>query len=73
MPSNKTLFVATLTNIFSDLSTSKTAAQKAQEIADAIEDYVKSFSIKTGTLQSQGTGNLGMPVTSQNTTGGVLE
>ena len=44
MPLNKAALEASLTNIFSDLS-NKTPAQKAAEIATAIDTYVKTGSV----------------------------
>ena len=42
-------------------------------IGEAIDKYSKTLSIKSGTLSSTGTGNLGIAVSSQNTNGGVIE
>lgn len=42
-------------------------------IGEAIDKYSKTLTVKTGTLSSTGTGNLGIPVSSQNTNGGVIE
>jgi len=46
MALDKATLVTTLTAIFSDL-TGKTPAQKAQEIADAIDIYVKTATVST--------------------------
>lgn len=40
--------------------------------ADAIEAYYKSGSIQIGSLASTGTGNMGLPVNSTNTTEGTF-
>lgn len=70
---NKTKLVADLTVFFSDLDPAATAATKALKLAAIIDGYVKTGSIKTGTLSSSGTGNLGAPVSSNNITGGEIE
>lgn len=46
--------------------------QMAIKYADAIEAYYKSGSIQIGSLASTGTGNMGLPVNSTNTTGGTF-
>lgn len=70
---NKTKLIADLTVFFSDLDPAATAITKAVKLAAIIDDYVKTGSIKTGTLSSSGTGNLGAPVNSVNETGGQIE
>ena len=45
----------------------------AVKYADAIKAFFESGSIKIGTLSSTGTGNLGIPVSSTNTSGGTFE
>ena len=70
---NKAKLITDLTVFFSDLDPTATAATKAVKLAQIIDDYVKTGSIKTGTLQSTGTGNLGAPVSSNNITGGQIE
>ncbi len=70
---NKTKLIADLTVYFSDLDPAATAITKAVKLAAIIDDYVKTGSIKTGTLSSSGTGNLGAPVSSVNETGGQIE
>lgn len=42
-------------------------------IGIAIDKYSKTLTVKPGTLSSTGTGNMGAPVSSQNTTGGELQ
>jgi hypothetical protein len=42
-------------------------------IGEAIDKYSKTLTVKSGTLSSTGTGNMGLPVNSQNTNGGVIE
>jgi len=42
-------------------------------IGEAIDKYAKTLTVKSGTLSSTGTGNMGLPVKSQNTNGGVIE
>ena len=42
-------------------------------IANAIDKYSKTLTVKSGTLSSTGTRNMGLPVNSQNTNGGVIE
>lgn len=49
MALNKTALISSLTAVLSDKDTSLTPAQKAQQIADAIEAFVKS-----GTVTSSG-------------------
>lgn len=70
---NKPKLIADLTLFFSDLDPAATAITKAVKLAGIIDDYVKTGSIKAGTLSSTGTGNLGLPVSSQNTSGGQIE
>lgn len=70
---NKTKLVADLTAYFSDLDPAATAITKAVKLAAILDDYVKTGSIKAGTLQSNGQGNLGAPVSSVNETGGQIE
>lgn len=72
MALNTAGLTADLTAYFSDL-TGKTAAVKAAELALIIETYVKTATIKTGTLASTGTGNMGLPVNSTNTNTGTIE
>lgn len=73
MALNKTALKAELVAIFSNLDPTKTPAQVAELMADAIDRFVKTGSIKTGTLSSTGTGNMGLPVDSTNNTGGEIE
>ena len=73
MALNKSKLIADLTVFFSDLDPSATAATKAVKLAGIIDDYVKTGNIKVGTLQSSGTGNMGLPVSSQNISGGEIE
>lgn len=73
MALNKTKLISDLTLFFSDLDPAATAAIKAAKLATILDDYVKTGSIKTGTLLSTGTGNLGLPVSSNNTSGGQIE
>jgi hypothetical protein len=42
-------------------------------IGEAIDKYAKTLTVKSGTLSSTGTGNMGLAVNSQNTNGGVIE
>ena len=69
---------ANLNGLISDLKAAFTAGSNdstimATLIGQAIDKYSKTLTVKTGTLTSQGTGNLGLPVTSVNQTGGVIE
>jgi leucyl aminopeptidase (aminopeptidase T) len=57
MALDKATLTATLTSIFSDVS-AKTPAQKAAEIADAIDLYVK-----TGTVVGVTAGGATLPIT----------
>ncbi|WP_135646400.1 hypothetical protein [Leptospira langatensis] len=60
MPLDKPTLVTTLTNIFSNLNNT-TANQKAQDIANAIDTYVKTATVNipvTGATGSPSTGNL---------------
>lgn len=66
-------FLAAMTAYFADLDPASTAATKAAKFCPIIKDYIKSASIKAGTLSSSGTGNLGAPVNSVNETGGQIE
>jgi len=65
--------ISELTSFFSDVDPVSTPATKAIKLATIIETYVKTGSIATGTLSSTGTGNLGAPVVSLNTTTGMIE
>lgn len=47
MPLNKPGLVAGLTSLFKDVDPKTTADQKAQQMADAIEAYVKSGTVQT--------------------------
>jgi dTDP-glucose pyrophosphorylase len=66
MPLVKATLTASLQAVFEDLDTSKTAAQKAASIADAIDAYIKTATVTvtvatTGTAVAQtgtGTGTL---------------
>lgn len=73
MALNKTKLISDLTSYFNNVSNTATTSTKAQQLADIIESYVKSGGIKAGTLTSTGTGNMGLPVTSNNTTTGTIE
>lgn len=73
MALNKTKLISDLTQYFTDLDPTATPASKANTLAGIIDDYVKTGSVKLGTLSSEGIGNLGAPVSSQNTTGGEIE
>lgn len=70
---NKTKLIADLTTYFSDVSPGSTPASKAIGLANILDDYVKTGKITVGTLASTGTGNLGAPVSSVNTSGGSIE
>jgi hypothetical protein len=70
---NDASFLAAMTAFFADLDPASTAATKAAKFCPIIKDYIKSASIKAGTLQSNGQGNLGAPVSSVNETGGRIE
>lgn len=70
---NKAQLIIQLTLIYSDLSPTKTPLSVATETANAIDAYTKTGKITIGTLSSTGTGNLGSPVNSVNTTGGTFE
>lgn len=73
MPNDKTTAFNTIKAIRSNLNESYTAEQRLSDELDAIETWIKTFSIQVGTLSSNGTGNTGAPVTSINTNGGTLE
>lgn len=73
MALNKSKLITDLTLFFSDLDPTATAITKASKLAEIIDSYVKTGSIKMGTLSSNGTGNLGAPVSSINSTGGEIE
>lgn len=47
MPLSKPGLIAALTNIFKDVEPDTTPDQKAQQMADAIEAYVKSGTVQT--------------------------
>jgi len=47
MALNKAALTAALISIFEDLDTTKTAADKAGEIADAIDTFVKTATVTT--------------------------
>lgn len=66
-------FLTAMTAFFADLDPASTAATKAAKFCPIIKDYIKSASIKAGTLSSTGTGNLGAPVSSNNINGGEIE
>jgi hypothetical protein len=70
---NKSQLTIKLALIYADLSPTKTALTTAIATANAIDEFTKTGSIKTGTLSSSGTGNLGAPVSSNNTSGGEIE
>jgi len=53
---NKAGLTQALTSIFTDLS-NKTAAQKAAEMADAMEQYVKSAQVTVTTTCGMGPGS----------------
>lgn len=57
MPLDKATLTTTLTSIFSDVS-AKTPAEKAAEVADAIDLYVK-----TGSIVGVTTGGATLPIT----------
>jgi len=63
MPLNKTALAAALTTIFEDLDTSATATQKASDIADAIDDYVKTGLVTVSTTGATLIGTPGGPLT----------
>lgn len=69
---NKSQLIITLTLIYSDLNPLKTPGSVGTETGNAIDTYSKTGTIQIGSLSSSGTGNLGLPVVSTNTTGGVL-
>lgn len=73
MALDETTLISDLTAFFSDLSPTATAATKAVSLASIIKKFVKTGSIKTGTLSSTGTGNMGLPVDSTNNSGGQIE
>lgn len=73
MALNKGKLILELTAFFSDLDPAATPATKAAKLGSIIDSFVKTGSIKTGTLSSQGTGNLGAPVSSNNVSGGEIE
>lgn len=68
----KSQLIIKLTLIYIDLSPTKTPLSVATDTANAIDEFVKSGSIKVGSLSSTGTGNMGIPVSSNNTTGGEI-
>lgn len=70
---NKGQLITLLTLIYSDLSPIKTPSSVATLTGNAIDSFAKTGTITIGTLSSNGTGNLGLPVVSMNTTGGVFE
>lgn len=72
MALNKAQLISDLTSYFNNVDSIATASSKAQGLADILETFVKSGSITVGSLSSTGTGNLGAPVTSTNTTGGSI-
>lgn len=70
--------MANLSGLIADLEVAFKAGSNdstimATLIGNAIDKYSKTLKVKTGTLTSQGTGNMGAPVTSVNQTGGVIE
>lgn len=73
MALNKGQLTAQLTAFFSDISPTATPTTKAITLANIIDGYIKSAGVKVGSLSSNGTGNLGAPVSSQNTSTGELE
>lgn len=73
MALDKSKLTSDLTLFFSDLDPAATAATKAAKLATIIDSFVKTGSIKPNTLQSTGTGNMGLPVNSNNISGGEIE
>lgn len=70
--------MANLSGLIADLEIAFKAGSNdstimATLIGNAIDKYSKTLKVKTGTLTSSGTGNMGAPVTSVNQTGGVIE
>lgn len=68
---NKAQLIADLLALFQ--AGSNDSNTMAIGFAEAIDKYSKSLKVKTGTLTSTGTGNLGLPVSSQNNNGGIIE
>jgi hypothetical protein len=66
-------FLTAMTAFFADLDPASTAATKAAKFCPIIKDYIKSASIKIDSIESEGNGNLGAPVTSKNKSGGQIE
>ena len=70
--------MANLSGLIADLEIAFKAGSNdstimATLIGNAIDKYSKTLKVKTGTLTSSGSGNLGVPVISVNQTGGVIE
>jgi hypothetical protein len=71
MAADKATLISDLYTAFNAGSNDSTIM--ATLIANAIDKYSKTLTVKSGTLSSTGTGNMGLPVNSQNTNGGVIE
>lgn len=71
MAADKATLISDLYTAFNAGSNDSTIM--ATLIANAIDKYSKTLTVKSGTLSSTGTGNTGLPVNSQNTNGGVIE
>lgn len=71
MAADKATLISDLYTAFNAGSNDSTIM--ATLIANAIDKYSKTLTVKSGTLSSTGTGNMGVPVNSQNTNGGVIE
>ncbi len=65
MSLDKSGLITALTSIFDDVEPGTTASQKATQIADALDDYVKTaiaqVTIPTGTVITTVTGGSGAP------------
>jgi hypothetical protein len=72
MPNDKATLISDLTTFFNDTANTSTPSSKAQDFADLMEKWVKTFSLQASSLTSSGTGNLGAPVVSTNSNGGTL-
>lgn len=70
---NDSKLITDLTTYFADLDPTSTPAIKATKLQVILKEYITSGTIKVGTLSSSGTGNMGNPVNSTNTSGGKIE
>lgn len=66
-------FILAMTAYYSDQDPLATPATKAAKFCAIMKSYIKTASIKVGSLKSVGEGNMGLPVDSENLSGGEVE